>query len=51
MGKNRGVLTYVIVVLIFVIAVWALLPALASNSHTVKYSDIMAYFDEYQVTE
>ncbi|MBR3419234.1 MAG: ATP-dependent zinc metalloprotease FtsH [Oscillospiraceae bacterium] len=27
------------------------MPSLASNQHTTKYSDIMAYFDDYQVTE
>ena len=51
MGKNRGLLTYIIIALVFLIAIWALLPALSNNSHAIKYSEIMAYFDEYQVTE
>lgn len=51
LGKNRGLLTYVIIALIFIVAIWVLLPSLTSNEHQIKYSDIMAYFDEYQVTE
>ena len=51
MGKNRGLLTYVIIALVFIIAIWVLLPNLTSNQHTTKYSDILAYFDEYKVTE
>ena len=51
MGKNRGLLTYVIIALVFIVAIWVLLPNLTSNQHTTKYSDILAYFDEYKVTE
>ena len=51
MGKNRGLLTYVIIALVFIVAIWVLLPSLTSNQHTTKYSDILAYFDEYKVTE
>lgn len=51
MGKNRGLLTYLLIAALFIAAVWILLPALAGNKHKVQYSDIMAYFDEYKVTE
>lgn len=51
MGKNRGLLTYVIIALVFIVAIWVLLPNLTSNQHTTKYSDILAYFDDYKVTE
>ena len=51
MGKNRGLLTYVIIALIFIIAIWLLMPQLTSSKHTLQYSDVMAYFDEYKVTE
>ncbi len=51
MGKNRGLLTYVIIALIFIVAIWLLMPQLASSKHTLQYSDVMAYFDEYKVTE
>ena len=50
MGKNRGVMTYIVVALLFIVAIWVLLPSLSSREHTVKYSDIMAYFDDYRVT-
>ena len=51
MSKNRGLMTYIIIALIFIVAIWVLLPSLSSNEHQVKYSDIMAYFDDYKVTE
>ena len=51
MGKNRGLLTYVIIALIFIVAIWLLMPQLTSSKHTLQYSDVMAYFDEYKVTE
>ena len=50
MGKNRGVMTYIVVALLFIVAIWVLLPSLSSKEHAVKYSDIMAYFDESRVT-
>lgn len=51
LGKNRGLLTYVLIALVFIVAIWVLLPMLSSNQHVTKYSEILAYFDEYQVTE
>lgn len=51
LGRNRGLLTYVIIALIFIVAIWVLLPSLSGNEHQIKYSDIMALFDEQQVTE
>ncbi|MBR4200673.1 MAG: ATP-dependent zinc metalloprotease FtsH [Oscillospiraceae bacterium] len=44
-------MTYIIIALIFIVAIWVLLPSLSSNEHQIKYSDIMAYFDDYKVTE
>ena len=51
MGKNRGLLTYLIIAALFIAAIWVLLPALAGNQHKVQYSDIMKHFDAYEVTE
>ena len=51
MGKNRGLLTYLIIAALFIAAIWILLPALAGNQHKVQYSDIMKHFDNYEVTE
>ena len=51
MGKNRGLLTYVFIALIFIVAIWVLLPMISSNQHATKYSEILAHFDEYKVTE
>ena len=50
MGKNRGIMTYIIVALLFIVAIWVLLPSLSNRQHTVRYSDIMEYFDSKQVT-
>ncbi|MCQ2408690.1 MAG: ATP-dependent zinc metalloprotease FtsH [Oscillospiraceae bacterium] len=44
-------MTYVIIALIFIIAIWMLMPQLTTSKHTLQYSDVMAYFDEYKVTE
>lgn len=52
MGKNRGgLLTYVIIAILFIVAIWVLLPSLTSNAHSMQYSEIMEYFDEYEVSE
>jgi len=51
LGKNRGLLTYLIIAALFIAAIWVLLPALAGNQHKVQYSDIMKHFDNYEVTE
>ncbi len=51
MGKNRGLLTYAIIAILFIVAIWVLLPSLTSNAHSMQYSEIMEYFDEYEVTE
>ena len=51
MGKNRGLLTYVVIALVFIVAIWVLLPMLSSSQHVTKYSEILAYFDDFQVTE
>ena len=50
MGKNRGVMTYIIVALLFIVAIWVLLPSLTNRQHVKQYSEIMAYFDDYKVT-
>lgn len=50
MGKNRGIVTYIIIALVFIIGISLLLPSLSDDKHAVKYSEIMQYFDEYKVT-
>ncbi len=51
MGKNRGLLTYVVIALVFIVAIWVLMPMLSSKQHVTKYSEILAYFDDFKVTE
>ncbi len=51
MGKNHGLLTYVFIALVFIVAIWVLLSSMSGNQHMTKYSDILAYFDEYKVTD
>ena len=50
MGKNRGFLTYLIVAVLFIGATWVLLSSLGGAQHTEQYSDILAKFDNYEVT-
>ena len=51
MGKNRGFLTYLIVAVLFIGATWVLLSSLGGAQHTEQYSDILAKFDSFEVTE
>ncbi|MBR5372494.1 MAG: AAA family ATPase, partial [Oscillospiraceae bacterium] len=44
-------MTYVIVALLFIMAIWLLLPSLTSNTHTKQYSDILSLFDSCKVSE
>ena len=44
-------MTYVIVALLFIAAIWVLLPSLSNNTHTTQYSQILALFDECKVSE
>jgi len=51
LGKNRGLLTYLVIAGLFIVAIWVLLPSLAGGQHKVQYSDIMKKFDNYEITE
>ena len=51
MGKNRGIMTYIIVALLFIAAIWVLLPSLSNRTHTMQYSDILSLFDNCKVSE
>ena len=51
MGKSRGLWTYLIVALIFIGVICYLLPSLSGKKNKLQYSDIIAYFDDCQVTE
>ena len=50
MGKNRGFMTYLVVAAIFILAIWFFLPSMFGDNHSVKYSEVISYFDNYQVT-
>jgi len=50
-NKNRGFLTYLIVAVLFIGATWILLSSLSGSQHAVQYSEILAHFDNYEVTE
>jgi cell division protease FtsH len=41
----------VFIALVFIVAIWVLLSSMSGNQHMTKYSDILAYFDEYKVTD
>ncbi|MDR0917970.1 MAG: ATP-dependent zinc metalloprotease FtsH [Oscillospiraceae bacterium] len=49
-NKNRGILVYIVIaaIIIFVMMTW--MPALTGNKDTPKYSEVMANFDNYEVS-
>jgi len=49
--KNRGLLSYLVIAGLFIIAIWWLLPSIAGSPHKEQYSEIIAHFDQYEVTE
>ncbi len=49
--RGRGIGVYLIVLLILIGVLGFLLPNLRGNSKTPSYSEILQYFDNYQVTE
>lgn len=50
-NKNRGIVTYLIIAAVLVLCMMFVIPSLTSSSSNYKYSDIMKYFDNYEVTE
>ena len=51
MGKSRGLWTYLLVALLFIGAICFLLPSMSNQKNKLQYSDVIAYFDDCQVTE
>lgn len=51
MGKSRGLWTYLLVALLFVGAICFLLPSMSGQKNKLQYSDVIAYFDNCEVTE
>ena len=49
-GKNRGALAYILIAVMLVVSVFVIMPMLSKSGKTTKYSEIIAYFDNYQVT-
>ncbi|MCQ2434476.1 MAG: ATP-dependent zinc metalloprotease FtsH [Oscillospiraceae bacterium] len=51
LGKSRGLWTYLLVALLFIGAICFLLPSMSNQKNKLQYSDVIAYFDDCQVTE
>ncbi len=49
--KNRGIGAYLIVALVLVLALVFMLPNFGNKSQNKEYSQILSYFDEYEVKE
>lgn len=49
--KSRGLLTYISIAAIIILVLGFIVPNLEQNPQTKKYSEIIEYFDEYQVSE
>ena len=48
--KGRGIGAYLLVVVVLIVALVFLLNGLKTGGKETKYSDIMKYFDNYEVT-
>ncbi len=49
--KNRGIGAYLFIAALFVVALIFMLPNIGNDSPDTEYSEIMTYFDEYEVKE
>ncbi|MBQ4345817.1 MAG: ATP-dependent zinc metalloprotease FtsH [Oscillospiraceae bacterium] len=49
-GKNRGILAYVVIAVLFIAAIMFVLPALSESKNKTTYSEVIAHFDNYEVT-
>ncbi len=49
-GKNRGILAYVVIAILFVTAIMFVLPALSESKNKITYSEVISHFDNYEVT-
>ena len=49
-GRNRGALAYILIAVMLVVSVFVIMPMLSKSGKNTKYSEIIAYFDDYQVT-
>ena len=49
--KNKGLMTWLVILAIIVLALVFLLPNLSENTSDIKYSKILSYFDSYSVEE
>lgn len=49
--KNRGIGAYLIVALVLVVALIFMFSGLSGNSSDAEYSEVLSYFDDYEVKE
>ncbi len=49
-GKNRGILAYVVIAILFITAIMFVLPALSESKNKITYSEVISHFDHYEVT-
>ena len=49
-GRNRGALAYILIAVMLVVSVFVIMPMLSKSGKSTKYSEIIAYYDDYQVT-
>lgn len=49
--KNRGIGAYLIVALVLVVVLIFMFSGLGSNSSDAEYSEVLSYFDDYEVKE
>lgn len=47
--KSKGFLAYILVLMIAVMGIWFVMTRMSGNGKTVEYSEIISYFDNYEV--
>ncbi|MDO5560126.1 MAG: ATP-dependent zinc metalloprotease FtsH [Oscillospiraceae bacterium] len=48
--KNKGIITYISIAAIIIAVLCFVLPGFDNNTSKLKYSDVMQYFDDYEVS-
>ncbi len=51
MKKSNGLWSYLLVAMVFIVAIGFLLPTLTGQQNKTQYSDVISHFDNYEVTE
>ena len=48
--KNRGILTYLLIIVLAVICVWYVMSKISDSTAKTEYTKVISYFDNYEVS-